>query len=251
MEFKLLLLFVIGILTGFINILAGGGSLITLPLLIFLGLPGSMANGTNRVAILIQNLAAIMSYRQLNIFPWRPSLLAVPPALLGTYIGATLAVNIPDHLFKPMLAAIMVGITFLIWLDPAHRWNLQLPLPQALKTGLFLLAFFFIGLYGGFIQAGIGFLLITVLLISGFDMVTVNAIKILVVFVFTILALGIFIWHGQVNFAFGLALGLGSALGGFIGTRVAVKKGHEWVKGFVIVMVILFAIKLVWDTWNL
>ncbi len=251
MEFKLLLLFVIGILTGFINILAGGGSLISLPLLIFLGLPGSVANGTNRVAILIQNLAAIASYRQLNIFPWRPSLLAVPPALLGAYIGATAAVNIPDHLFKPILAAIMVGITFLIWLDPAHRWNLHLSMPPAVKTGLFFLAFFLIGLYGGFIQAGIGFLLITVLLISGFDMITTNAIKILVVFIFTILTLSIFIWHRQVNFAYGLALGLGSGLGGFIGTRVAVKKGHEWVKGFVIVMVIIFALKLVWDTWNL
>ncbi len=247
-EAKLAILFGVGVLTGFINILAGGGSLITLPVLIFLGLPGTVANGSNRVAILIQNLVAVASFRQLNIFPWRVSLVAVGPALFGVLIGANLAVHIPDHLFKQILAAIMIGVMLIIWLDPAHRFKLKPGPLQGRRLLLFAVAFFAIGIYGGFIQAGAGFIIISVLLLAGFDLVQTNAIKVLVVFIFTLLALAIFILHGQVNYLYGVFLGLGSATGAFIATRVAVKKGHQWIKGFVVAMVFIFAAKLFMDT---
>jgi len=250
-EWKLVLLFAVGLATGFINILAGGGSLITLPLLIFLGLPGTVANGTNRVAILLQNIVAIAGFHQKRVFPWRPSLIALPPALVGTIIGANLAVRIPDEVFKPLLAAIMVGVILLIWLDPARRWQTHASMSPFVRNALFAPGFFGIGLYGGFIQAGVGFLVISVLVLFGFDLVESNAIKVLVIFLFTIAALAIFIAHRQVDFTYGMALGLGNAGGGFVGTRVAVRQGHRWLRGFVIVMVMIFALKLVYDTWTL
>ncbi len=248
MDEKLLILFAVGVFSGFINILAGGGSLITLPVMIFLGLPGSVANGTNRVAILIQNFAAIAGFRQLNIFPWRAGLLGVGPALVGTYIGATFAVDIPDRVFKPLLAGIMIGVMILIWLDPVHRFGERMKLSPFWKKIIFFAGFFMIGVYGGFIQAGVGFMIITVLLLSGFDLVQTNAIKVFVVFIFTLMAMGIFLYHRQIHFAYGISLGLGSALGGVLATRVAVRKGHTWIRGFVMTMVLVFAIKLVWDS---
>jgi len=242
------ILFGVGLLTGFINILAGGGSLLTLPVLIFLGLPGSVANGTNRVAILIQNVVAITGFQRLHVFPWRLSLLASAPALVGTFIGARLAVDIPDAMFKPILAGIMIGVLIIVLVDPARRFQRTFQAIRGRRFLLFSLGFFLIGLYGGFIQAGVGFLAITLLLLFGLDMVKINAMKVLVIFIFTILALVIFIMHGQVNFLFGIVLGAGNALGGFVATRVAVKKGHNWIRGFVVVMVIIFAAKLVFDS---
>ena len=242
------ILFGVGLISGFINILAGGGSLLTLPVLIFLGLPGATANGTNRVAILIQNVVAIAGFQQLDVFPWRLSLLAAAPALLGTLVGANLAVDIPDALFKPILAGIMIGVLIIVLIDPAQRFQKVYRPMQGKRLLPFCVGFFFIGLYGGFIQAGVGFLVITLLLLFGIDMVRINAMKVLVIFIFTILALVIFIMHGQVNFLYGIVLGAGNALGGFVATRVAVKKGHAWIRGFVVVMVIIFAAKLVLDS---
>ena len=243
-----LILLGVGLVAGFINTLAGGGSLLTLPVLIFLGLPGTVANGTNRIGLLIQNAGAIAGFRQHQVFPLRAAALAAIPAITGAIIGAFLAVDIPDRQFKPILAAIMVGVMIVIIIDPTRR--IKAPVgAMSLRRKLALTAgFFIVGLYGGFIQAGIGFFIITLMLAAGYDLVRTNAVKIIVVFLFTIIALIIFIAHGQVNYLYGLVLGAGSALGGWTGTHVAVKKGHGWIRGFVVVMVVIFSVKLFVDS---
>ncbi|MFQ5628307.1 MAG: sulfite exporter TauE/SafE family protein [bacterium] len=238
----------VGFISGFINTLAGGGSLLTLPVLIFLGLPGTEANGTNRIGLLIQNIGAMAGFRKHNVFPLRVALMAAVPAIAGAIIGALLAVDIPDRQFKPILVAIMIGVMIVIIIDPSRRMK-ALQGPMSLRRKLALtLGFFVVGIYGGFIQAGIGFFIITLMLSAGYELVRTNAVKIMVVFFFNIIALFIFIDNGQVNYVYGFVLGIGSAAGGWTATHVAVKKGHTWIRGFVVVMVIIFAAKLVVDS---
>lgn len=234
----------VGLVAGVLNVLAGGGSMLTLPLLIFMGLPSATANGTNRVAIFCQNVFAITGFKKQGIFPIRLALLCIPPALVGSYLGANLAVTVDDQTFRRALALVMIGVLIFIAVDPIKKLRQQEVHMSPLRTGVLLVSFFLIGIYGGFVQAGVGFLIITGLLVHGLDLVKINAVKVLVIFAFTIIALGVFVYHGQVDYVLGLALAAGNSAGGWIGTHVAVKRGHDWIRRFVTVTVLIFALKL-------
>ena len=237
-------LVLVGVVAGFLNVLAGGGSLLTLPLLIFFGLPATTANGTNRIAIFCQNIFAIAGFKRQGIFPLRLALLCTPPALIGSYLGANLAITVDEMLFRRLLALVMVGVLIFMVFDPMKR--LQRPeMPMTpLRLVILIVSFFAIGVYGGFVQAGVGFIIITGLLVHGLDLVRINAVKVLVIFAFTVVALGVFIVHGQVDYVLGLTLAVGNSLGGWFASHVAVKKGHEWIKRFVIATVLIFALRL-------
>jgi uncharacterized membrane protein YfcA len=237
-------LMLVGVIAGFLNVLAGGGSLLTLPLLIFFGLPAATANGTNRVAIFCQNIFAITGFKRQGVFPIRLALLCMPPALLGSYLGANLAINVDEMLFRRLLAMIMVGVLLFMVFDPMKRFRSQERPMTPMRTVVLIVSFFGVGVYGGFVQAGVGFLIITALLVHGLDLVRINAVKVLVIFAFTAVALGVFIVHGQVDYVLGLSLAVGNSLGGWIATHYAVKKGHDWIKRFVIVTVLVFALRL-------
>lgn len=237
-------LMLVGVVAGFLNVLAGGGSLLTLPLLIFFGLPAATANGTNRIAIFCQNIFAITGFKKQGVFPIRLALLCTPPALLGSYLGANLAINIDEMVFRRVLAFIMVGVLVFMAMDPMKRFRTQEMPITPLRLGVLIVSFFGVGVYGGFVQAGVGFLIITALLVHGLDLVRTNAVKVLVIFAFTAVALGVFIVHGQVDYLLGFALAAGNSVGGWIATHFAVKKGHEWIKRFVIVTVLVFALRL-------
>jgi uncharacterized membrane protein YfcA len=238
------LLFVVGLVAGTLNVLAGGGSLLTLPLLIFMGLPAAVANGTNRIAIFCQNIFAIRGFRQRGVMPLQLALLCTPPALLGSWLGANLAVSLDDQLFKRLLALIMLGVLIFTALDPMKRFR-----QQEIEFGfgrklVLVLSFFGVGIYGGFVQAGVGFLVITALLAHGLDLVRINAIKVFVIFAYTLIALGVFIYHDQINYTLGFALAAGNSIGGMLGPKLAVAKGHDWIKRVVTVTVAVFALKL-------
>ncbi len=241
---QLPLLFAVGTIAGILNVLAGGGSLLTLPLLIFMGLPSAVANGTNRIAIFCQNIFAIQGFRQRGVMPLELALLCTPPALLGSWVGANLAINIDDQLFKQLLALIMIGVLIFTAIDPMKRFHKEGINFSRWRKLLLVISFFFVGIYGGFVQAGVGFLVITALLIHGLDLVRINAIKVFVIFAYTFIALGVFIYHDQVNYPLGLALAAGNSLGGIIGPKLAVEKGHEWIKKVVTATVLVFALKL-------
>lgn len=238
------LLIAVGTIAGTLNVLAGGGSLLTLPILIFLGLPASVANGTNRIAIFFQNIFAIRGFRQHGVFPLKTALICTAPALIGSYIGASLAISIDDALFNKLLALIMVGVMILTAVDPARNYAAEEVKTTPLRLLVLLVTFFGVGLYGGFVQAGVGFLIISGLLVHGLDLVRINAIKVIVIFAFTIVALAVFISHGEINYTLGIALAVGNSIGGIIGARLAVNKGHDWIKRIVTVTVLVFAIKL-------
>ena len=239
-----LLLFGVGLAAGVINILAGGGSLLTLPVLLFLGLPAAMANGTNRVAILIQNIVASGSFRRSGYLPLKVALACAPTALLGSVLGARLAIGVDDVMFRRILAGVIVMVCVVMVIDPASRWRFDPCALTARRIAALAGTFLFIGFYGGFIQAGVGFLIITALLVHGLDLVRVNAVKVFVVGLFTMAALAVFVIHGQVDWLRGLALAAGNSLGGWLGTRLAISRGHAWIRRLVLVVAVVFAVNL-------
>ncbi|AMV73921.1 sulfite exporter TauE/SafE family protein [Desulfuromonas carbonis] len=247
LPFQIVALLVVGFISGFLNILAGGGSLLTLPLLIFLGLPAAVANGTNRVGVLCQNIFAITSFRRQGIFPWRLALFCSLPAIAGSYLGARLAVDIDERLFQRLLAGIMLGVLVLTLVDPMKKRRVEELVMTPGRGAVLLASFFFIGIYGGFVQAGVGFLIIPALVLHGIDLVRTNVVKIIVVLIFTIPALAVFMAHDQVNWTLGLALAAGNSAGGWVASRMAVKKGHDWIKQVVALTVFVFALKLLFS----
>jgi uncharacterized protein len=241
---QLPLLFVVGLIAGILNVLAGGGSLLTLPLLIFMGLPSAVANGSNRIAIFCQNIFAIHGFRKRGVMPLELALLCTPPALIGSWFGAQLAVSLDDQLFNRLLALIMIGVLIFTAVDPMQRFRREEMIFGFGRKLLLVCSFFLVGIYGGFVQAGVGFLIIAALLLHGLDLVRINAIKVFVIFAYTFIALGVFIAHGQIDYSLGLALAAGNSCGGMVGPRLAVAKGHDWIKKVVSLTVLVFALKL-------
>ena len=243
-SFQLAGLFVIGVLAGFINTVAGGGSFLTLPLLIFMGLPGAVANGTNRLGIFLQSLAGVGKFHSHGVFPWRFALIVSIPAVAGALLGAHWAVDMGDAAFKRWLALFMVVMTFVSLYKPAGTFTVSDAGYSPARWAAIIFAFFGIGLYGGFIQAGVGFLLLAGMALTGHDLVRGNAIKVFVVLVFTIFALGIFIYNGKVDYGLGIVLGVGNSVGARFGASASVKGGNIFIRRFVTVMMLVFAAKL-------
>jgi uncharacterized membrane protein YfcA len=247
MEFSLdlVLLVFIGIIAGAINIVAGGGSLLTLPMLIFLGLPPNMANGTNRIAIIIQNIFAVSGFKSKGVSSFPYSIYLAISATLGAILGALWAVDIKGELFNKILAVIMVIIV--IYMVIKRRTSTE-ELVERLTGKHFwlgIIAFFFVGIYGGFIQAGVGFIMLLFLSgINRFSLVKSNAIKVFVALIYSISAVAVFAYNDMINWKYGLVLSIGNAAGGWFMSRWSVKKGDGLVKIFLIIMVTAMAVKL-------
>ncbi|MEF3254004.1 MAG: sulfite exporter TauE/SafE family protein [Deferribacterales bacterium] len=236
---KLMALFLVGCLTGFINVLGGGGSFLTLPLLIFFGLPATVANGTNRIGILLQNISAILKYRSAGHFPAKFAILVSIPAIIGSVLGAKIAVIITDKSFTKYLALFMFVMTIFTLFNPSKTIKFTNRYIYGLVS---FIIFLLIGVYGGFIQAGVGFLLLSGTTILGYDLVKGNAVKVFIVFILTAAALPVFIISGKIDYPMGIALGIGNVIGGIIGANVSIKKGVKFIRNFVTVSIIVFAI---------
>jgi uncharacterized membrane protein YfcA len=240
-----LLLFLAGLLAGTLNVIAGGGSMLTLPLMIFLGLPPTVANGTNRVAILIQNIGASWTFQRKKLISREWMLLAAPPALVGAVIGTLGAIRIGDLAFQRILAVVLVAAAaWTVWrpVEPPREGDSRPP--AGWRRWTFSLGFFLVGLYGGFIQAGVGFVILAVTSLGGLDLIRGNALKVPLILAFTPLALLLFALNGKVDWAMGLALAAGNFLGGIAGVRLQILKGHAWVRNVVTVTILVFAVRL-------
>lgn len=234
-----------GFLAGFINTLAGSGSLITLPLLIFVGLPAPIANGTNRVAVLLQNVVGVSGFHQQKILDVRGAMILGIPAFFGSIIGAQIAVNLDEALMRKAIGIVMIIMLVVILFRPKKWMHGDLQMMAKVPNAWKLILFFFIGIYGGFIQAGVGiFLLAGLVLGVGYDLVRANAVKVGIVLVFTIAALGVFLRNGQVNLYIGLVLAVGNMFGAWTATRFAVERGAIWVRRILIAVVIISAASL-------
>ncbi len=252
----------VGLVAGALNVIAGGGSFLTLPAMIFLGLPPTVANGTNRIAILVQNAGAVWGFQRRRLVAWRWVVRAALPAVLGAILGAWLAVRIGDRSFERILSVLMVVVSLAsLWRPGSGAARSEssgerpeepglgpdaVPAPPAAAGARLALAggFFLVGVYGGFVQAGTGFLFLAVLTWAGFDLVRGNALKVLVILLWTPLALWQFAAGGQVDWLLGLALAAGNFSGALVGVRLTVLKGSRWVRRVVTMTVIAFALLL-------
>lgn len=230
-----------GIVSSILNVVAGGGSFLTLPILIFLGLPTVVANGTNRVGVLVQNTSATWGFHRAGVLDWRWALTASVPAVVGSAIGTWAALYVGDEMFRRILAAVMVIVTLgaLLMPDPRPQGS-----EHPARSWAVALGFLLVGIYGGFLQAGVGFLVLAITTWAGLDLVRGNAIKVASVLLVTVLSVGIFAMHGSIDWPLGIALAVGNAIGGLIGVKITVTKGHRWIKAVVTITVIVFALQL-------
>lgn len=245
--FNLVLLVVIGFLAGVVNTVAGGGSLMTLPMLIFLGLPSNVANGTNRIAILIQNLFSGAGFKSKGISAFPFSLYMGISAMFGSLIGAYLAANIvKDDIFNKILGVVMIAVVaYMIFKPKATNLEKLAERTTGKYFWLGIISFFFIGIYGGFIQAGTGiFIILALSSINHFTLVKSNAAKTTIVTVYIIASVAVFAYAELINYKYGLIMAIGNASGAWFASRWSVKKGDGIVKVFLIVVVTVMAIKL-------
>ncbi len=239
-----LLLFVIGVIAAVINVNAGGGSSLTLPALIFLGLDSATANGTNRIAILMQNVSSIYTFKKAQYEQFNLSMKLSLITLPGAIAGALVAIKISDELFNTILGLIMIAIT-LTMIFPASKSKKNDDTENKKITIPLFLTFVVVGFYGGFIQIGIGFMLMAILnKMMHFSLIYVNMHKVFIVFILTIPPLLIFIISENINWYWGISLGLGNALGGWWGTKHSIKKGDKFIKTVLSVAVVIMALKL-------
>lgn len=244
------LLVAAGFVAGFINTLAGSGSAVTLPVLIFMGMPASMANGTNRVAIVLQNVAGVQGFRRRGMLDSRGAAMLSVPAVVGSLIGARISLSLNEVLMRRTIGVVMLLVLVVILLQPKRWLRGALEKLEGWPTRRQLLLFFFIGMYGGFIQVGVGiWLLIGLVLGLGYDLVRGNGVKVAIVFCQSVAALAVFILNGQVQWREGLVLAIGNMLGAWSGAWFAVERGVMWVRRVLIAIVIFSAAQLlgIWD----
>lgn len=239
---NILLLFGVGGAAGFINVNAGGGSSLTLPALIFMGLDGATANGTNRIALILQNIFAVESFRKNKVSnfktSWKLSLFTLP----GAAIGAFAASNISSALFQKILGGVLIFIVISMFFSRSYSDS-----GRAHEQSRWFIypALVGIGFYGGFLQVGVGFLFMAALYhLLRVNLILVNMHKVFIILIYTIPALLVFTLTGHVNWLFGLVLAAGNALGGWWGAKAAVKGGEKIIRIILAVAILIMALKL-------
>lgn len=236
---------IIGILAGFINTMAGGGSALSLPMLIVAGLPPTVANGTNRIAILLQNVVGSSQFKKDKVLDLKGSLWLAIPALIGAIPGAIFAVKLNDKIFQYVIGGVLVFMLFIVVFKPDLWVKSRVGIVKSKANWLNVIVFFFIGAYGGFIQIGTGFLLLAgLVLVNGMDLLKSNASKVFIVLIYTIPALLIFIINDDVNYILGFTLAIGNMIGAWIGAKTAIKWGPKVIRYVLIFALIILSAKL-------
>lgn len=237
----LLLLFAVGTAAGFINVNAGGGSSLTLPTLIFMGLDSAMANGTNRIALILQNIFAVASFHKNKVHQFSTSMLLAVFTLPGAVIGAVLATKISHVLFQRILGGVLIFIVLSMFFSRNYKDQMQ---PRS-KSWLIYPAMFTLGFYGGFLQVGVGFLFMAALYhLLRVNLVLVNMHKVFIILIYTVPALVIFAVSGNVDWKLGCVLAAGNSLGGWWGAHAAVKGGERVIRIVLAVAITIMAGKL-------
>lgn len=225
-----------GAAAGLINAVAGGGSILTVPLLVLAGVPGNDANGSNRVGILTSNAAAATAFRKLGVRGLSESLPILVPIVVGSLVGAYGITQLTDENFERVFGIVMLPVIFLSIRKPKVKLDAE-PWPLWLTTTVFL----GVGLYGGAVQAGVGLIMLAALTRAGFDLVTANNVKVVANLTLTAVALPVFIIQGNVRWLQALILAAGLTAGAWIGAHAAVKGGERFIRAVMVVAALLLA----------
>ena len=242
---QILLLVIVGVFAGWLNVMAGGGSLLTIPTLLFMDIPAPIANGTNRIAILAQNITAFYAFFRKGYSDIKLSLSLSVFASIGAIGGAMLGIKLKGEWFNFILAVVMVLVMILMATEGKKNTDtdIQSAKPKNLLWGHFLMIF--AGFWGGLIHVGVGFILMPILYrVMGIDLIRVNMYKITIALVFTIVALFIYASQLELMWWAGLGLAIGNSLGGWIGVHTTIHKGDKWIKIILYIALSFFIIKL-------
>ena len=241
---EIVLLLLSGVLVGIINTLGGGGSVITMSLFMAMGMPIGVANGTNRIAVLLQNLSATVAFLRKGMLHLRSCLLLSLPAILGNILGAIVATDVSDTIFKSCLSVVLVVILIYLVLGKDKE---QVIGGHGLQIKWWhYLWFFLIGFYGGYIYIGLGFLILAITIWTmNLDIVTANVIKGFVIFLSTPFALAVFIYNDQVLWSEGLLHAAGNIVGALLASHWAMSWGVKFVRWFTLVIIVVFFLDLV------
>ena len=232
-----LILVISGIIVGAINTLAGGGSVVTVTMFTALGLPITIANGTNRIAVFLQNFTATITFLRKGAFNLKHGLLLSVPVIVGNIAGSLVATHINDSVFKLCFGVILVIILLYLIFD--SRIKIKEGHNLDIKPWHYLL-FLGIGFYGGYIYIGIGYLILAITLWAmRMDIMTANAIKNFVIFVATPFSLAVFIINGQIDYLFGIPHGVGNIIGSFLASHYAAHLGKGFIKAFTLIIVLI------------
>ncbi|MBO6657104.1 MAG: sulfite exporter TauE/SafE family protein, partial [Pseudomonadales bacterium] len=233
------LLFLVGVISGFINTLAGGGSMLTLPAMMMMGMPADVANGTNRVGVLVQSLTGAKGFNDQGRLDRSAILPVLVPTILGALVGSLLASYMPVWVLEPVLLVSMVSVALIMVVRPDTVAPPEGTEPVRLQDNPAAgIPLFMAGVYGGFVQAGVGFILITAL--AGalrYDLVRTNALKTVCTGIFSAVALAVFALRGQVWWIPGFILAFGSMLGAMGSVRFAINVSQNTLKWMLFVMV--------------
>ena len=240
---EIILLLVSGVLVGIINTLGGGGSVITMSLFMAMGMPIGIANGTNRIAVLMQNLSATVAFLRKGMLHVKSGLLLSLPAIVGNIFGALVATEVSESIFKICLSVVLAIILVYLVLG---KDNEQITGGHSLKIKWWhYIWFFIIGFYGGYIYIGLGFLILAVTIWTmNLDIITANVIKGFVIFLSTPFALAVFIYNGQVEWMAGLLHGAGNIIGALMASHWAMSWGVKFVRWFTLAIIVVFFVDL-------
>ena len=239
------LLIVVGAFAGWLNVMAGGGSLLSVPVMLFMDIPGPVANGTNRIAILAQNITAVYTFFRKGYSDFRLGLSLAFAASIGAAGGALVGVKITGELFDYLLAAVMVAVMIIMSTEKKSGNNAipESEVPKNLVWGHVLMIG--AGFWGGMIHIGVGFILMPILSrVMGFSLVRVNMYKVFIVLVYTVIALAIFATRLELVWWAGLGLAIGNSIGGWYGAHTTVHKGETWIRWVMNITLTAFIIKL-------
>ncbi len=230
------LIFAGGLFAGVINAMAGGGSLLTVPLLALGGVEGLLANGTNRIAVLMQTGGAGWGFWRRGYKLTKEMFPILASVAVGGLVGALVVSGVDDEVFEKAFGLLMIPLVILVVFKPKAKTT-----PGTWPLWVTVLVFFAIGIYAGAIQAGVGLILLLVLSRAGHDLVAANAIKIYVVIVVSVIAVVIFISRDQVRWAPALVLSAGSTIGGYVGSQIAVDGGEKVIRPVLVITVIVLS----------
>ncbi len=244
------IILVAGVMQGFINTMAGSGTAVMYSILSLFGMSVTMINGTVRPGILLQTGTSSLKYYLNNKLVVRKGLLLGIPMIVGSIVGAEMAVNINKDVFEKIVAIVLLLMLVFMFYNP-KKWLEGQSSDKQNRTGVLqIILFLGIGFYGGFIHIGVGiFLLSALVLNAGFDLVQANALKVFLVFLYAPFVLTIFLINGQVDLFVALFAAIGNTIGGLIGANMVIKKGSGFVHVFLIIIILLFSFHLL-GFWN-
>lgn len=234
----IIILILSGIVVGFINTLAGGGTIISITTFMAMGLPIITATGTNRIPVMLQNLVASIIFKKKKLYKMREALKLSLPVMSGAVISAQFTTTLTSDVFSIIFMSGLLIFAILLFYKP-ESWHREVR-DESVKIHLkHWIILFVIGLYGGSIYVGMGYMLIGIFVLSlGFDLMQANAIKNLMALLVAPVSIIPFILTSHVDYSMGFTHGIGNIIGAYIASKYALNLGPKFIRRLLLIMVL-------------